>query len=60
MRNRLDLPEPFKPKTPILAPGKNDNEMFFKMVRLGGTTLLTRFMENINLSGSAIGSPKVV
>ena len=24
MRSRVDLPEPFAPSTPILAPGKND------------------------------------
>jgi hypothetical protein len=42
IRSRVDLPEPFNPKTPILAPGKNDKEMSFKIVRLGGTTLLTR------------------
>jgi hypothetical protein len=30
IRNSVDLPEPFKPSTPILAPGKNDREMFWK------------------------------
>ena len=39
-----DLPEPFRPSTPILAPGKNDRLMSRRMVRLGGTTLDTRFM----------------
>ena len=39
---------------------KNESEMFFKIVRFGGTTLLTRFIENINLSGSAMRSPKGV
>ncbi len=42
--SRLDLPEPFKPSTPIFAPGKNDSEMFFRMTRFGGTTLPTRCM----------------
>ncbi|CAI8158174.1 MAG: Uncharacterised protein [Pseudidiomarina mangrovi] len=45
MRNSVDLPEPFKPSTPILAPGKNDKEMSFKIVRLGGTTFETRIIE---------------
>src|SRR5690606_20727070 len=44
IRSRLDLPEPFRPSTPILAPGKKDREMSFRICRLGGTTLLTRFM----------------
>src|SRR4051812_48040145 len=39
---RLDLPEPLRPRTPILAPGKNDSEMSFKIWRFGGTTLPTR------------------
>ncbi len=40
----VDLPEPFRPSTPILAPGKKDSEMFLRMWRLGGTILLTRFI----------------
>ena len=44
IRSRLDLPEPFSPSTPILAPGKNDSEMSFRMTRLGGTILPTRFI----------------
>jgi hypothetical protein len=36
MRSRLDLPEPLSPSTPILAPGKNDSDMSFRMTRLGG------------------------
>src|SRR5664279_2822059 len=44
MRRRLDLPEPFTPNTPILAPGKNESEMSFRITRLGGTILPTRFM----------------
>ena len=39
-----DLPEPLRPSTPILAPGKNESEMSFKICRLGGTVLLTLFM----------------
>ena len=37
----VDLPEPFSPSTPILAPGKKLSEMFFRIVRCGGTVLLT-------------------
>ena len=44
MRSRLDLPEPFRPSTPILAPGKNDREMSLRMTRLGGTVFPTRFI----------------
>ena len=44
MRSSVDLPEPFKPNTPILAPGKNESEMSLRMTRLGGTILPTRFM----------------
>ncbi len=44
MRNRLDLPEPFRPSTPILAPGKNESEMSLRITRLGGTILPTRFI----------------
>ena len=42
--SNVDLPEPFRPSTPILAPGKKLSEMSFKICRLGGTILLTRFM----------------
>src|SRR5471030_1651028 len=44
MRIRVDLPEPFRPSRPILAPGKNDSEISFRIWRLGGTILPTRFM----------------
>ena len=40
----VDLPAPFSPSTPILAPGKNDRLMSRRMTRFGGTTLETRFM----------------
>ena len=39
-----DLPEPLRPSTPILAPGKNDRLMSRRMTRLGGTTWETRFI----------------
>ena len=40
----VDLPAPFRPSRPILAPGKNDSEMSLMIWRLGGTVLLTPFM----------------
>src|SRR4051794_34876694 len=46
MRRMLDFPEPFRPSTPIFAPGKNEREMSFRMKRFGGTILPTRFMVN--------------
>ena len=42
MRSTVDLPEPFRPSSPILAPGKKEREMSLMICRLGGTTLLTR------------------
>src|SRR5512136_222561 len=42
MRSTVDLPEPFSPSSPILAPGKKEREMSLMICRLGGTTLLTR------------------
>ena len=35
MRSRVDLPEPFRPSTPILAPGKNSGNVL-RISRLGG------------------------
>ena len=40
------MPDPFKPKTPIFAPGKKDKEIPFSIVLLGGTILPTCDMEN--------------
>ena len=54
MRSNVDLPAPFRPSTPIFAPGKKCKEISFKIVRLGGTTLETRLIENINLSGNTM------
>jgi hypothetical protein len=31
MRSRVDLPAPFRPSTPILAPGKKEREMFLRI-----------------------------
>ncbi|MND01511.1 hypothetical protein D3C83_205360 [compost metagenome] len=44
MRSSVDLPDPFRPSTPILAPGKNDREMLRRISRFGGTTLPTRII----------------
>src|SRR5471030_2798104 len=41
----VDLPEPFRPSTPILAPGKNARLMFLRIWRCGGTVLFSRFIE---------------
>ncbi len=38
----VDFPEPFKPSTPIFAPGKKLSEMFLRIWRFGGTSLPTR------------------
>ena len=47
--NKLDFPLPFRPTTPILAPGKKQRLMFFKMVREpSGKILLRPVMVNIN------------
>ena len=40
----VDLPAPFRPSRPILAPGKKDSEMSLMIWRFGGTVLLTPFM----------------
>src|SRR5574337_139120 len=45
MRNTVDLPEPLRPRRPILAPGKKDREMSLMIWRLGGTILLTRSID---------------
>src|SRR5271157_3484160 len=52
---RLDLPEPFRPSTPIFAPGKKESEMSLRITRLGGTSLPTRFMV---YTYCAIGGPQ--
>ena len=44
--NSVLLPEPFRPSTPIFAPGKKLSEMFLRIWRLGGTVLPTRFIVN--------------
>src|SRR5258706_5160798 len=38
----VDFPEPFKPSTPIFAPGKKFSEIFLRIWRFGGTVLATR------------------
>ncbi|GBF30994.1 hypothetical protein MnTg04_00946 [bacterium MnTg04] len=44
IRSSVDLPAPFRPSTPILAPGKKLREISRRMKRLGGTILATLFM----------------
>src|SRR5690606_4030473 len=41
---KVDLPEPFTPSTPILAPGKKLKVMSLRICRFGGTVFPTRFM----------------
>jgi len=45
IRSSVDLPEPLRPSTPILAPGKKEREMSRKMNRFGGTIFATRLIE---------------
>src|SRR6187399_2847433 len=40
----VDLPEPFRPSTPILAPGKKLRDTPLRISRFGGTILPRRFM----------------
>ena len=45
IRSTVDLPEPFRPRSPIFAPWKKEREMSLMICRLGGTILLTRSMD---------------
>src|SRR5688572_8326231 len=38
IRRSVDLPAPFAPRTPILAPGRNDSQIPRRISRCGGTT----------------------
>src|ERR1700761_9746316 len=40
----VDLPEPFRPSTPILAPGKKLRDTPLRISRFGGTILPRRFI----------------
>src|SRR5476649_2615999 len=40
----VDLPEPFRPRTPILAPGKKLRDTPLRISRFGGTILPRRFI----------------
>ena len=44
IRSRVDFPAPFGPRTPILAPGRNDSEMSRITCRSGPKNLFTRCM----------------
>src|SRR3970282_2141570 len=46
IRRSVDLPAPLAPRTPILAPWKNDSQMPRRISRLGGTTLRRSFITN--------------
>src|SRR5262245_12746186 len=48
IRSSDDLPAPFAPSTPILAPGKNDSEMSFSTSLSGGWNRLTLRMVKMN------------
>src|SRR5215467_10042238 len=53
MRRSVLFPAPFAPSTPILAPGKKDSQMPFRISRLGGTTFLRSFI--VKMYWCAIG-----
>src|SRR4051812_4932963 len=42
----VDLPQPFRPSTPILAPGKKLRDTPLRISRFGGTILPRRFIVN--------------
>jgi hypothetical protein len=44
IRSSVDLPAPFGPSTPILAPGRNDSEMFASTCRSGPKYLSARYI----------------
>ena len=45
MRSSVDLPAPFGPRTPILAPGRNDSEMSRSTCLSGPWNFCARYME---------------
>ena len=45
IRRSVDLPEPLRPSTPILAPGKKESEMSFSTCLSGGCVRLNRYIE---------------
>jgi hypothetical protein len=45
IRRRVDLPAPFGPRTPILAPGKKLSEMSSRTVLSGGWVRETLYIE---------------
>ena len=44
IRSRVDLPEPLRPRTPILAPGMKLSEMSLSTCLSGGCVLLSLYM----------------
>jgi hypothetical protein len=45
IRRSVDLPAPLPPRTPILAPWKNDSEMSFSTTRSGGYCFRSLYVE---------------
>src|SRR5262245_17131797 len=54
MRSKELLPAPLGPRTPILAPGKNDNHRPFRTSLLGGCTLRTPCIVKMNWCAMAV------
>ena len=44
IRSSVLFPEPFSPRTPILAPGRNDSQMSLRTTWSGGWTFPSPFM----------------
>ena len=44
IRSKVDLPEPLRPSTPILAPGMKLSEMSFSTCLSGGCVRLSLYM----------------
>ena len=44
IRSSVDLPEPLRPRTPILAPGKKLSEMSLSTVLSGGCVRLSLYI----------------
>ena len=44
IRSSVDLPVPFRPRTPIFAPGKKLSEMSFRTVLSGGWDRLSLYI----------------
>src|SRR3970282_1260556 len=58
IRRSVDLPAPLAPRTPILAPWKNDSQIPCRISRLGGTTLRRSFITNAYSPAIVHGAPE--